>query len=1256
MSFFRDALTWLAALLIVALTAALAIPYVVDWSGRRELVESLLSDALGAKAQVRGDILVRLLPAPILDLRGVSLQGAPGDPRLSMDRLRLEMAPAPLIRGAVRFVEASLERPRLVLSMTREGALLTPSLPARAPDEVAFERIEVSGGVIEIERPDAPALVIDDLRMSAEAAGLRGPFRATGSLRAFGETRAVRLVTGAFEDGRMRVKANAEGVGAIAHADADGLLFVDPAPNGARLRFEGPVAFGGRIQIEDARIPWRIAGQGALRPGLARLEPMEARLGGEERPAVLAGEAVYDDSRGALAMRLSAPQLDLDRLLSEDPRAPQPDRAAALLARLTEEALARAPEGRLPFDLEIETQAVQIGGETMSDARLRLAAPEGALTLSAQLPGRARLSLDGRVETGAAARFVGQAAFSMRDAPRLADWAARFDADIAQRLRASPFASLDAQGRIEASRAALAVRDLTARADRSTFTGVAAFTRALGGERARLFADLSSPALDLETLPDLTGAARAGADMDMNLSFDARAVRLARVGGGVVDAGRINFKLVREGEATRLEDLTLDDVGGASLRASGRLDAQGARLDASLDAQRLGELAAMMRRIAPGALAEAFAERATALSPARLNISAQASPAAGGLELRSLRVDGSARGTRVSGAVRPAGERIDGEIEFLSADAPILLRQFGLDAVPAPGLRARVLARATGTRADGYELSLSGEVAGSDIAFDGRITHEGESLAARGEARLRASDSAPLLRALALPAPDIGQTDRNQAAALDARARLHWRAGAWEASDIAGSAMGAAFSGALRLARPEGAQTRALSGALAFDRLSLFTLAAYALGAPRAAKPGALWSDQAFAPAMAPPFPVRIDLRAQSLDLRPGASAQEARLSLKVEPGLVAFEDVRLRLNDGTLGGRLVLRREGAEASLSGALDLDLPLAGRFDLEGRLIASLELAAGGRSEAALAANLAGGGTLRLTQARISRLDPAALGAVVARAEADSMTADERAVASAFARDFERGALSLGEARFDALIASGVLRAQTARAPAAEADADVSAGGLFDLRTGRGETVVDMQARAAPKGWSGPAPRVRIVWSGAADKPARMIDASALSSALTARALVREGARIAALEADIRERAAFNRRLKAQDWLRQRAAEIDAFHREEARLAEEAARREDERLRAEADSRRRAQEDDRRKAQEEERRRQAEALRLRREQEAREQARELAREQAREQTRLAPPANIVPRPPADPIRDFLQRQFGVGAPGPRGSPPD
>ena len=1244
MSFFRDALTWLAALLIAALTAALAVPYLIDWSSRRGFVESLLSDALGAKVEVRGDIVVRLLPAPILDLRDISMQGAQsGDPRLSLERLRLEMAPAPLIRGAVRFVEASLERPRLTLTLTPQGALRAPEPPASAPAEVAFERVVVSEGAVIIERPGAPAFVLDGVNLNAEAAGLRGPFRAAGSLRVSGRERAVRFVSGAFEDGRIRVKASAEGRGAPTQADVDGLLFINPSPEGARLRFEGPAAFGGALEIDGASVPWRVVGQASLEPGLARLEPMEARLGPEERPATLAGLALYDEGRGALVLRLTAQQLDLDRLLAEDAGAQQAERAAARVARLFGEAMAGAGEPGRPIDVEIDALAVQIGGDLLNEAHLRYDAQAGALAVSAQLPGRARLSLDGRVETGAAARFSGEAAFSLRDRARLAEWTQRFDAELAERLRALPFASLEAQGRVEASRAALAVRDLTARADRSTFNGAAAYTRALPGERARLFADLTSPALDLETLPDLTGAARASADMDLNLSFDARAVRLARVGGGVVDAGRINLKLLREGESMRLERLALDELGGANLRASGRLDAQGARLEGSLDAQRLGELAALMRRIAPGALADAFAERATALSPARLTIAAEASPRAGALDLRSLRIDGSARGTRVVGVVRPTGERIDGEIEFLSADAPMLLRQFGLDAAPVPGLRARVFARTKGSRAEGYELNVSGEVAGSEIGFDGRVTHVGETLAAEGAARLRANDSAPLLRALALPAPEIGQS-----AALDARARLAWREGALEARELAGAAMGANFSGALRYARAQGETKRALAGALALDGLSMGTLTSLALGSPRAAKAGAPWSDQPFAPAPPLPFPMRIALSAQTLDLRVGGQdvrGQDARMELALEQGLVAVENFSLRMQDGAARARATIRRDGADVSLSGKLEMDLALAGRFDLDGRLGADLELAASGRSEASLVGNLAGGGSVRLSGARAARLDAGALSRVVAAAEADAIAADERAIAAAFAREFDRGALRLEDLRFDAVIASGALRVQPARAQTSDGALEAVAAGLFDLRSWTGETSLDLQARAAPKDWSGPAPRVRVVWNGPADKPARAIDANALSAALTSRALVRESARIAALEADIRERAAFNRRLRAQDWLRQRAAEIEFFVREE------------ERKRLDAEARAKAlDEETRRAAQEEEKRRQAEALRLRREQEARE---------AQQRAGAGAPMNVTPRAPApapnpapapraapkeapsDPIRDFLKR-FGVGAP--------
>ncbi|MDB5571747.1 MAG: hypothetical protein JWN93_2930, partial [Hyphomicrobiales bacterium] len=133
MSFFREALTVLALVLIVALSTALAGPYFVDFTSHRAWIEEVLSDALGSRVEVAGAIDVKLLPAPSLDLSGVSWRGAqPGDPVLTADRLRLEMAPSPLLRGAVRFVEATLVNPRFTVSMGSDGALILPKPPAAA--------------------------------------------------------------------------------------------------------------------------------------------------------------------------------------------------------------------------------------------------------------------------------------------------------------------------------------------------------------------------------------------------------------------------------------------------------------------------------------------------------------------------------------------------------------------------------------------------------------------------------------------------------------------------------------------------------------------------------------------------------------------------------------------------------------------------------------------------------------------------------------------------------------------------------------------------------------------------------------------------------------------------------------------------------------------------------------------------------------------------------------------------------------------
>ena len=75
----------------------------------------------------------------------------------------------------------------------------------------------------------------------------------------------------------------------------------------------------------------------------------------------------------------------------------------------------------------------------------------------------------------------------------------------------------------------------------------------------------------------------------------------------------------------------------------------------------------------------------------------------------------------------------------------------------------------------------------------------------------------------------------------------------------------------------------------------------------------------------------------------------------------------------------------------------------------------------------------------------------------------------------------------------------------------------------------------------------------------DALTRDIDSANLANGLEAQAIARETERIAAFEADIRERAAFNRRLKASRYMRQRELELEAFAADQARLKSEADRR-------------------------------------------------------------------------------------------------
>ena len=277
----------------------------------------------------------------------------------------------------------------------------------------------------------------------------------------------------------------------------------------------------------------------------ATFASLDLRLGDEDRALTASGTGEIDFNGTPQAhATLSARQIDVDRLLApKDGGSAGPD----LLVKALAGALADpnfADRLPMPLDLAFHSPAVMLGGETLTDVAvdldLRAGAPVG-LAFQADGPGRSHLSLSGSVETGPAAAFKGHVEAAARDTSRLADWLGTAMPQLADRLRPLPFHAIDLAGDMDVSAAGFVGRGMRIGADRSTLDGTFAFTRALGQERARLFADLSADALDLDALPDLSGPAAAAADTDLALTLDARAVRVARFGEGMIDAGHIHL-------------------------------------------------------------------------------------------------------------------------------------------------------------------------------------------------------------------------------------------------------------------------------------------------------------------------------------------------------------------------------------------------------------------------------------------------------------------------------------------------------------------------------------------------------------------------------------------------------------------------------------------------------------------------------------------------------------------------------------------
>ncbi len=514
-----------------------------------------------------------------------------------------------------------------------------------------------------------------------------------------------------------------------------------------------------------------------------------------------------------------------------------------------------------------------------------------------------------------------------------------------------------------------------------------------------------------------------------------------------------------------------------------------------------------------------------------------------------------------------------------SGDSVALMRQLGLGpavaghATGSSGAAGHLELKASGGWASGFDVDATASLGGVLLSGRGRYAPAAEGDDARlfGSAKLAGENVAPLAAVLGLSPTGaaIGP--------VEASADLTLRGDRWNASRFAASVAGVQARGAFVYERPPerleaatdsdvsraeeavngtGATATALppptlTGELTFDRLRLADFATLALGPAQPAAAGRVWSEAKFAapPLILPPAALRVNVGA--LAVTDGLAAQSFSANLRLDKGRVDLDDVTMQLVGAAATGRATLRRSGEIATLAGVVSVEPAPLKRVGFSGRIGARLEFASTGGSVAALIRGLAGGGTADFVGASLARSDPAALGRVVAAAQAPDARIDETNIAFQLGADLDEGALAIPDGPTPVALSAGMLKFGPIAITQLGAEAALTAS--VDLAHPTLKTRLQLTAPATGlKFWSGPAPSALATVDDALDAPKRRIDVAGLAAGLATQAIARESDRIANLEADIRERAFFNRRLRGERLLDRRKEEIEDWRAEQERL--------------------------------------------------------------------------------------------------------
>ncbi|MCC5977047.1 MAG: AsmA family protein [Salinarimonas sp.] len=1214
----RDSLTALAALVILILVAALAIPPFVDWEERRLDLEAALSRAAGIPVETRGAIELRLLPSPRMRVDGLTIGVPDGTaPSLVAQNVSAEMELTALLRGEVRFRAISVAEADLRLPM-QDGAMSLPGMAQGGRDALgalAFDDLTITDLSVTTITPELGAMRrarLGDIRLGAPS--LAGPWRIEGIYA--GDR--FRLGTGQLDENlSMQIKLVGGAQTALRY-DVDARLQMTREDGRFRPELAGDMRFtalphaAGQPDDADGAVTEPIVLSTRFDSARAGFDLSDLRLelGDPSLGSQLEGSGFLrlDDPR--LSLSLEGRRLALDAIM-------RGERGALLASWLAGQGQGAALP---PVDLSLALGSIGFAQEELVDVALRAMLEGGALQIAhsaVTLPGEGRLTFAGDLDLVARDRIAGQARLTAADGDRLARYLRRIGLE-GPWLGLVRGAGLDIGGHVAIAPEGITLRDLAFRAGDAAIGGMLVYTAPQIGQRGRIEAQIRADGLDLADLPPLDGVPLTAGDTDMTIALSAEDVRYGEERGGRIDA-----RMHSEGETLVVETFRIAGLAGAEADLSGRIAADGAGLiSGRVQAARAAPLLTLLGRLQQDGLL-GLAPPFIREGGVDLAVSIDRLPPERGLDAGALRLslEGDLAGGPFSATASTLGGRIEEFRMFLATRDTRDWVDLDHPAVAGRASNATLEMRRSGS--DRYAATASGDMAGlrfrttRALSIDA-ITREIWD----GEIQLASDDLRPALALLALGDAGLDTLPGQM------RVSLSREPGA-SRLELDGRVAQDRVRGSLRLGQ------ESISGELDLAALSLPPLIDTLLTNTGEAGAAGEADGAAFRPIRMPLRQGRVAITAERLGLGRDFEAREAAFDLLIRPDGLVFQDFSGSLDPGQLSGTLSLRLSpDGPLAVVGEVDFaGMPaerLLGPSPFAANLTGALEFGAAGTTLADVLADLSGAGVIILDDIAIANMAPDGVDRGLERALAEDDPLGGRRLQGHVERALDDGSFTRDAATVSATLVGGNLRLDPLQLGDSDAGEPSWRGvAAFGLADGGIDIRGTLRAADGPTGWSGPAPQIDLGWRGGEDGVTRIVDTGPLTNGVAQIVLQRELDRIEAFEREAGERTRRLEQLRMErareqarlEWVRileereqrvierrpamleaaqtiarERRAEREAerLAQEEARLAEEAARRaEEEAARAEAEARLRAEEAAAREAEEEARRVQEQA---------------------------------------------------------------